>query len=163
MEPLSPLTSFLEKSTRVTAFNAIAALKKRLRLPAFATGGAAGAVPFAFVSAAEAGWPEVALGDKIEAIVPDALRRYLTAKRAVEAELEESAAADPSVFRPIVSAHRPTDRSTDRHRCGDLLLFSPLCFRQYSIGWLVGRLVDIEKGDIGFCHLFSSDGAAHVV
>ena len=60
--------------TRQTAFNAIDALKKRLRLPSFVAS-AANAVPFAFVSAAEAGWPEVQWGDKIEAVVPDALKR----------------------------------------------------------------------------------------
>ena len=51
----------------------VAALKKRLRLPSlpFDSSAASKAVPFAFVSAAEAGWPEVELGDKIEAIVPD--------------------------------------------------------------------------------------------
>ena len=72
--PLPPRqASTYDAITRQTAFNVVAALKKRLRLPSlpFDSSAASKAVPFAFVSAAEAGWPEVELGDKIEAIVPD--------------------------------------------------------------------------------------------
>ena len=41
----------------------------------------------AFVSCAEAGWPDVALGQQVEAASPDWLQRYLAAKRSVEAAL----------------------------------------------------------------------------
>ena len=58
--------------------------------------------PFAFVSCAEAGWPDVKLGDVVEArAAPEWLRRYLAAKRLVEAKLgERSDKIRPVIFRP---------------------------------------------------------------
>jgi hypothetical protein len=92
--------------TRVTAFNAIEALsdycKDRGRESPF---------PFCFISAAEAGWPDVSGGPFIENILaPDFLRRYLKAKRSVESKLLESEPTlRPVIFRPslIYSADRP--------------------------------------------------------
>jgi hypothetical protein len=56
-------------------------------------------LPFVFISAAEAGWPDVAGGAQIETyLAPDWLKRYLVAKRKVEAKL---LASEP-VLRPII-------------------------------------------------------------
>eukprot|EP00614_Pseudopedinella_elastica_P017648 CAMPEP_0172652006 /NCGR_PEP_ID=MMETSP1068-20121228/243099_1 /TAXON_ID=35684 /ORGANISM="Pseudopedinella elastica, Strain CCMP716" /LENGTH=266 /DNA_ID=CAMNT_0013466411 /DNA_START=773 /DNA_END=1573 /DNA_ORIENTATION=- len=85
--------------TRQTAFNVINALKKRIRVPGFS----GAPPPLAFVSAAEAGWPDVAGGKQAEALAPDALNRYLVAKRSVEAELLEQqrkGALRPIIYRP---------------------------------------------------------------
>jgi len=55
----------------------------------------------AFISCAEAGWPDVTFGDKVEEASPDWLKRYLVAKRAVEAELASSTAKiRPVIIRP---------------------------------------------------------------
>jgi len=86
--------------TRQTSFNVINALKKRVRIP----GLSGPPPPLAFVSAAEAGWPEVQYGEQVEEIAPDPLKRYLVAKRAVEAEL--AGAAKAGAIRPIV--YRPS-------------------------------------------------------
>ena len=62
------------------------------------------------MSAAEAGWPDVAGGKLIESAAPDFLKRYLKAKRSVEAELLRSEPAlRPVIFRPslIYSMDRP--------------------------------------------------------
>merc|ERR1712176_1405591 len=57
--------------------------------------------PLCFVSAAEAGWPDVALGSTVEdKLAPGWLKKYLAAKRAVEARLTSSAAIRPAIFRP---------------------------------------------------------------
>ena len=58
--------------------------------------------PFAFVSCAESGWPDVAGGSFVESnVAPEWLRRYLVAKRAVEAKLtENSDKLRPVVYRP---------------------------------------------------------------
>lgn len=58
--------------------------------------------PICFVSAAEAGWPEVSLGPQVEEkLAPEWLRRYLEAKRSVEAKLSENSKTIRSVvFRP---------------------------------------------------------------
>lgn len=88
--------STYDNITRRTAFNAISALKSRMQLPF-----AKSAVPFAFVSCAEAGWPDVALGDKVEEVAPEWLQKYLAAKRAVEAELNGSTdRLRPILYRP---------------------------------------------------------------
>ena len=91
--------STYDRITRLTAFNVIGALKKRIAKPF----GNKGPVPFAFVSAAEAGWPEVTGGEAVEKLAPDWLSRYLVAKRAVEAELDPSSANGkirPIIYRP---------------------------------------------------------------
>lgn len=81
--------------TRKTALNAIEAMRSKFRMPMAAP------TPFAFVSAAEAGWPEVPLGDKVDEIAPEWLKRYLKAKRTVEAELKkEDGSIRPVIYRP---------------------------------------------------------------
>ena len=93
--------STYDRITRLTAFNTIGALKKRNILPnPFAK---SGPVPFAFVSAAEAGWPEVTGGGAIEKLAPEWLCKYLAAKRSVEAELAPSSVdgkVRPIIYRP---------------------------------------------------------------
>jgi len=89
--------------TRVSAFNVVAALNKRPRLPALPFATPTPPPVLCFVSAAEAGWPEVAGGAAVEKIAPSPLGRYLVAKRAVEAELIRAAtkgALRPVVYRP---------------------------------------------------------------
>lgn len=87
-------TSTYDRITRLTAFNLIKALKGKLRMPGSRT-------PLCFVSAAEAGWPEVQFGDRVDAAAPAWLKAYLAAKRAVEAELVASnSAIRPVIFRP---------------------------------------------------------------
>ncbi len=91
--------------TRLTAFNAIEAtmefaIANQLDQP----------LPFCFTSAAEAGWPDVAGGVFIESIMPDFIKRYMAAKRAVEAKLMASGATlRPIIVRPslIFSMDRP--------------------------------------------------------
>jgi hypothetical protein len=62
-------------------------------------------LPFIFVSAAEAGWPDVVGGPQIEQfLAPEWLRRYLAAKRAVEEKLLHSH-TEPSAktfLRPVI-------------------------------------------------------------
>lgn len=61
-------------------------------------------VPFVYMSAAEAGWPEVWGGATIENFfAPSFLKRYLCCKRAAESSIREAASAGsvlPSVLRP---------------------------------------------------------------
>ena len=57
--------------------------------------------PFGFVSCAESGWPDVQFGEQVEAAAPEWLKRYLVAKRAVEAELASSTGSlRPVIVRP---------------------------------------------------------------
>lgn len=88
--------STYDRITRLTAFNAIDAAAGKLRLP-FAP-----RTPFVFVSAAEAGWPTVQWGDVVEdRFAPDWLKKYLAAKRLVEAKLTETAGTlRPVIYRP---------------------------------------------------------------
>lgn len=78
--------------TRLTAFNAIDMATE------YAASNQLDDFAFCFTSAAEAGWPEVPGGDFVGGILPDFMKRYLVAKRAVEAKLNESA----PVLRPII-------------------------------------------------------------
>ena len=93
--------------TRVTAFNAIDAAVEYAQQQQLSQG-----LPFCFTSAAEAGWPDVALGPQIEQfLAPEWLRRYLAAKRAVEEKLMASVPAlRPVIVRPslIYSLDRPS-------------------------------------------------------
>lgn len=89
--------------TRVSAFNVVAALNKRPRLPALPFATPTPPPVLCFVSAAEAGWPEVAGGAAVEKIAPSPLGRYLVAKRAVEAELIR--AATKGALRPVQKDH----------------------------------------------------------
>lgn len=56
--------------------------------------------PFVFVSASEAGWPEIPAGRAIEPRLFEFLGRYLTAKRGVEAALANEASVRPLLVRP---------------------------------------------------------------
>eukprot|EP00667_Euglena_gracilis_P009414 EG_transcript_9571 len=59
-------------------------------------------LPVAFISAAEAGWPEVPGGNVMDFLAPNFLKRYLAAKRTVEAKLlaPHDAKIRPLIFRP---------------------------------------------------------------
>jgi nucleoside-diphosphate-sugar epimerase len=102
---LPDAASTYETITRQTAFNAIEVATD------YANKNALQAFPFCFTSAAEAGWPDVAGGDIIENyLAPDFLKRYLVAKRAVEASLLSSEPTlRPIIVRPslIYSMDRP--------------------------------------------------------
>lgn len=78
--------------TRLTSFNAIEAATE------YAVQQGQQGMPFCFTSAAEAGWPEMTGGAFIEGVMPEFIRRYLSAKRAVEAKLM---ASEP-VLRPVI-------------------------------------------------------------
>jgi hypothetical protein len=82
--------------TRKTAFYAIDATQQ------YATQQKRTSFPFIFVSAAEAGWPDMPGGSIIENnLAPEWLRRYLSAKRSVEGKMMESfGALRPIIFRP---------------------------------------------------------------
>ena len=59
--------------------------------------------PLCFVSAAEAGWPDVPFGKTVDGLAPQWLNRYLVAKRAVEARLKrtgESGKIREVIYRP---------------------------------------------------------------
>lgn len=87
--------STYDNITRKTALMVIDALNSKLRLPG------AKRTPIAFVSCAEAGWPDVKFGDAVEQASPDWLKRYLAAKRAVEEKLMQSTGSlRPVVVRP---------------------------------------------------------------
>ena len=91
--------------TRLTAFNAIDAAT------VYAKSKGLQDLPFVFTSAAEAGWPEVSFGPQLENyLAPEWLRRYLKAKREVEAKLlSADAPLRPIIPRPslIYSMDRP--------------------------------------------------------
>lgn len=81
--------------TRQTSFNIADAIESRISFP--------GKEPFplCFVSAAEAGWPEVAGGTFVEdKLAPDWLKKYLIAKRAVENRLANSNKIRVAIYRP---------------------------------------------------------------
>jgi len=89
--------STYDNITRKTALLAIAAARDKARMQSLL---GVPPMPFVFVSCAEAGWPDVQFGDKVEAAAPDWLKRYLTAKRAVEAELRNSPSLRTTALRP---------------------------------------------------------------
>jgi len=89
--------STYDNITRKSAMLVINALSKRAQLPEFRD---LPPTPMAFMSAAEAGWPDVKYGDQVEALAPDWLKRYLAAKRAVEAELLKSPSIRSVIIRP---------------------------------------------------------------
>lgn len=93
--------------TRLTAFNAIDATTQFVRDNESALGDSR--FPFVFISAAEAGWPDVAGGPQVERLLaPEWLRRYLAAKRAVESRLlkpndeQQQPLSTSSTLRPII-------------------------------------------------------------
>lgn len=82
-------SSTYDAITRTTAFNVIDSIEKKQS----GLGGmlSKSRFPLCFVSAAEAGWPEVPLGTFVdEKLAPGWLNKYLIAKRAVESRLRES-------------------------------------------------------------------------
>lgn len=88
--------STYDNITRKTAFTMIQALQKRPALPFVQTE----RIPFAFISCAEAGWPDVQFGEAVDEAAPEWLKRYLAAKRAVEAKLGASDRLRPIIMRP---------------------------------------------------------------
>lgn len=83
--------------TRQTMFNVIDAIEKKPSLP-FTN---SGKYPLAFVSCAEAGWPDVPGGKFVdEKLAPEWLKGYLVAKRAVEARLASSSKIRACMMRP---------------------------------------------------------------
>jgi nucleoside-diphosphate-sugar epimerase len=99
--------STYETITRVTAFNAIEAAEDYVQQSRQSGNSVGAPLPFCFTSAAEAGWPDVPGGEFIEQrLVPDFLRRYLKAKRAVEARLlggpSSSSSSSTKLLRPII-------------------------------------------------------------
>ena len=55
---------------------------------------------FEYISCAEAGWPDVQFGEQVEEASPDWLKRYLAAKRSVEAKLASTNKLRPIIYRP---------------------------------------------------------------
>lgn len=93
-------TSTYDNITRLTMFNVIKAISKKPRMPFTRYE----RFPLCFVSAAEAGWPDMAGGSLVEEkLAPDWLKRYLIAKRAVEDKLEDvetSKIIKSAIYRP---------------------------------------------------------------
>ncbi len=90
--------STYDRITRLTMFNVINAVEKKLAFPSF---GKQQKYPVCFVSAAEAGWPEVTLGSTVEEkLAPEWLKKYLIAKRAVEEKLSSSSKIRAAIYRP---------------------------------------------------------------
>jgi len=87
--------------TRKTMFNVIDACEYKAKSPLSIIGGSKKGIPVCFVSAAEAGWPDVSLGPRVEStLAPDWLKKYLIAKRAVEARLSSSSFLRSVIYRP---------------------------------------------------------------
>jgi nucleoside-diphosphate-sugar epimerase len=90
-------TSTYDNITRKTMFNIMDAIENPVNQ--IKRGGKK--MPLAFVSCAEAGWPDVTYGDFVEEkLAPAWLKSYLVAKRAVEDRLNKSKAVRPVLFRP---------------------------------------------------------------
>jgi len=88
--------STYDNITRQTMFNIASAIEGKM---AFSLGNQK--FPLCFVSAAEAGWPEVAGGSFIEEkIAPEWLKKYLAAKRTVEERLNSSNKIRAAIYRP---------------------------------------------------------------
>ena len=79
-------------------FNVIDAIEKKGSFPSL---GKKEKFPLCFVSAAEAGWPDVSGGSFVEDnLAPAWLKKYLGAKRLVEARLNSSSKIRAAIFRP---------------------------------------------------------------
>jgi hypothetical protein len=78
-------------NTRKTAFNVIKSIEKK---QSYSIGNViskeSNRFPLAFVSAAEAGFPEVTLGKLVHSLTPGWMSEYLNDDRAIEARIEES-------------------------------------------------------------------------
>merc|ERR1712127_648013 len=81
-------SSTYDAITRNTAFNVIDTIEKKQS--GLGNLLSKSRYPFCFVSAAEAGWPDVPLGNTVDKLAPGWLNKYLTAKRSVESKLKES-------------------------------------------------------------------------
>lgn len=98
-------SSTYDAITRSTAFNVINSIEKKQSGLGNILSNNKGGYPFCFVSAAEAGWPDVPFGKTIdEKLAPAWLNKYLIAKRAVESRLKESkekkGTIRSAIFRP---------------------------------------------------------------
>jgi hypothetical protein len=93
--------STYDSITRQSAFNAIDATMEYVQSSLKNGDKNTQNFPLVFISAAEAGWPDMAGGAQIEQyLAPDWLKRYLVAKRAVEARLLSDECAP--ILRPII-------------------------------------------------------------
>lgn len=98
-------SSTYDAITRTTAFNVIESIEKKqsMNIGSMLSKNAQ-RFPLMFVSAAEAGWPDVPFGKTVDGLAPEWLNKYLTAKRAVESRLKESnekkGTIRSAVFRP---------------------------------------------------------------
>jgi nucleoside-diphosphate-sugar epimerase len=96
-----PEQSTYDNITRKTMFNVVDAIEKKARNPINVIKNGNAKTPLAFVSCAEAGWPDVQFGDFVEKkLAPEWLKKYLIAKRSVEERLDGSSAIRPVVVRP---------------------------------------------------------------
>jgi len=96
-----PEKSTYDNITRKTMFGIIQAIEKKASNPLAIFSGGGKKTPLAFVSCAEAGWPDVQFGDYVEEkLAPEWLKKYLIAKRAVEERLQNSSAIRPVIMRP---------------------------------------------------------------
>lgn len=95
-----PEKSTYDNITRKTMFNIVDAIEAKAKNPINMIKGG-GKMPLAFVSCAEAGWPDVQFGDFVEEkLAPEWLKKYLIAKRKVESRLSASTAIRPVIVRP---------------------------------------------------------------
>lgn len=94
-----PESSTYDNITRQTMFNIINSIEKKSKNPLNMMKGNV-KMPLAFVSCAEAGWPDVPFGDVVDNAAPGWLKSYLKAKRAVESRLASTSALRPVIMRP---------------------------------------------------------------
>jgi len=79
-------------------FNVASAIEGKSSFPSF---GSKKKTPLCFVSAAEAGWPDVAGGSFVEEkLAPEWLKKYLGAKRIVEERILSSNKLRAVIYRP---------------------------------------------------------------
>lgn len=89
--------STYDRITRQTMFNVCDAAEKKMSMNIF---GGKSKFPIMFVSAAEAGWPDVRFGATVDKLAPTWLKKYLEAKRSVEERLQTSTKIRAGIFRP---------------------------------------------------------------
>lgn len=83
--------------TRQTMFNICDAIEKKSKFNILSKD----RTPLCFVSAAEAGWPDMTGGSFVEEkLAPEWLKKYLGAKRSVEERLNGSAKIRAAIYRP---------------------------------------------------------------
>lgn len=91
-------SSTYDAITRQTMFNICDAIEEKSSFPKI---GKQEKFPLCFVSAAEAGWPEVSGGSFVEEkFAPKWLKKYLGAKRVVEERLQKSDKIRGVIYRP---------------------------------------------------------------